>query len=110
MRAVQLLKESGRESYFLLQEPGEILEKEAFKLCLGRQVTSEHTEIGQVSLGRANPSVRSSLSGGADSLRGEQSWCHPAELRQVPRLHKGRSGPGCERTNAKLRILAKSIL
>lgn len=49
-----------RENYFLLQELGKILEKEVFKLCLERQVTSAHTEIGKVGLGRAKGMCRMS--------------------------------------------------
>ena len=44
-----------------MQKPHEILEKEALKICalsLEREVTLEHTEVGKMGPGRANPHVQ----------------------------------------------------
>ena len=41
-----------------MQKPHKILEKEALKICLEREVTSEHTQVGKMDPGGANPHVQ----------------------------------------------------
>ena len=75
-----------------MQEPCKILEKEAFKICLKREVTSKHTDTGKMGPGRANPRAQNSQQGGA-GLHGEHM-----ESRGRIQLSCGReAGAGGER-------------
>ena len=99
-----------------MQEPCKILEKEAFKICLEREVTSKHTDNWEDGSRQGQPTcakLAARRSRAAWRAHGEQG-AHPAELWPRGRCgrreaRKGRLWPDRERINAGLRIWATTV-